>query len=88
MNNEDVAKVLKIGIRTIDRVKKKFVENGFEGAFENSPTTRVFKRVSDGEVEAHLVALSCSKALKVFQNGIYDYYARIKSLKLYPLIQV
>jgi transposase len=68
MNNEDVAKVLKIGIRTIDRVKKKFVENGFEAALENSPTTRVYERVSDGEVEAHLIALSCSKAPEGFSK--------------------
>ncbi len=68
MNNEDVAKVLKIGIRTIDRVKKKFVENGVEAALENSPTTRVYQRVSDGEVEAHLVALSCSTAPEGFSK--------------------
>lgn len=68
MTNEDVAKVLKIGIRTIDRVKKKFVENGFEAALENNPTTRVYERVTDGEVEAHLIALSCSKAPEGFSK--------------------
>lgn len=66
VNNEDVAKVLKIGSRTIDRLKKKFVEEGFEAALENRPTTRVYKRKADGDVEAHLVALSCSKAPKGF----------------------
>jgi transposase len=68
MSNEDVARVLKIGIRTIDRVKKKFVENGFKAALENSPTTRVYERVADGEVEAHLIALSCSKAPEGFSK--------------------
>lgn len=68
VNNEKVAKVLKIGIRTIDRVKKKFVESGFEAALENSPTTRVYERVSDGEAEAHLIALSCSKAPEGFSK--------------------
>jgi transposase len=62
VNNEEVAKVLKIGMRTIDRVKKKFVEEGFEAALENSPTTRVYEKKADGDVEAHLVALACSKA--------------------------
>lgn len=66
VNNEDVARVLKIGSRTIDRLKKKFVEEGFEAALENRPTTRVYKRKADGDVEAHLVALSCSKAPKGF----------------------
>lgn len=60
VKNEDVAKVLKIGPRTIDRVKKRFVEEGFESALTNKPTTRVYPRKADGDVEAHLVALSCS----------------------------
>src|SRR5215217_1003419 len=58
VNNEDVARVLKIGERTIDRVKRRFVEDGFDAALENKPTTRVYDRKADGEVEAHLVALS------------------------------
>jgi len=62
VNNEDVVKVLKIGMRTIDRVKKKFVEEGYDAALENSPSTRVYERKADGDVEAHLVALACSKA--------------------------
>lgn len=62
VKNEDVAKVLKIGTRTIDRVKKKFVEDGFEAALENRPTTRIYARKADGDIEAHLVALACSKA--------------------------
>lgn len=66
VNNEDVAKVLNIGARTIDRLKKKFVEEGFEAALENRPTTRVYERKADGDVEAHLVALSCSKAPEGF----------------------
>lgn len=66
VNNEDVAKVLKIGSRTIDRLKKKFVEEGYEAVLENRPTTRVYERKTDGDVEAHLVALSCSKAPEGF----------------------
>ncbi len=66
VNNEDVAKVLKIGLRTIDRLKKKFVEEGYEAAMENRPTSRIYDRKADGDVEAHLVALSCSKAPEGF----------------------
>ena len=68
VKNEDVAKVLKIGDRTIDRLKKKFVEEGYESALENRPTTRVYDRKADGDVEAHLVALSCSKAPEGFSR--------------------
>lgn len=66
--NEEVARVLKIGVRTIDRVKKRFVEEGFEAALENRPTSRVYDRIADGEVEAHLIALSCSKAPEGFSK--------------------
>lgn len=66
VNNEDVAKVLKIGLRTIDRLKKKFVEEGYDAAMENRPTSRIYDRKADGDVEAHLVALSCSKAPEGF----------------------
>lgn len=68
VNNEQVAKVLKIGARTIDRVKRKFVEEGYEAALENRPTTRMYKRKADGDFEAHLVALSCSKAPEGFSR--------------------
>ena len=68
IRNEDITRVLKIGSRTIDRVKKKFVEQGIEAALENSPTTRVYERKTDGDVEAHLIALSCSKPPKGFSR--------------------
>ena len=68
VNNEEVSRVLKIGDRTIDRLKKKFVEEGYEAALENRPTTRVYDRKADGDVEAHLVELSCSKAPEGFSR--------------------
>jgi transposase len=68
VKNEDIAKVLKVGLRTIDRVKKKFVEEGFDAALENRPTSRVYKRKADGDVEAHLIALACSKAPEGFSK--------------------
>jgi transposase len=68
ISNEEVARVLKIGDRTIDRLKKKFVEEGYEAALENRPTTRIYDRKADVEVEAHLVALSCSKAPEGFSR--------------------
>ena len=49
-------------------LKRKFVEEGFEAALENSPTTRVYERTADSDVEAHLVALSCSPAPEGFST--------------------
>lgn len=60
MKNEDVAHVLKISMRKIDRVKKRFVEEGIESALSRRTGERLYKKKADGEFEAHLVALSCS----------------------------
>lgn len=69
VSNEEIARVLKIGDRTIDRIKKKFVEQGLEAALSNSSaTTRIYKKKTDGELEAHLIALSCSKPPKGFSR--------------------
>ncbi|SDF77702.1 Homeodomain-like domain-containing protein [Mucilaginibacter pineti] len=53
-------------MRTIDRVKKKFIEDGFEGVLDRRPTRRVYETKSDGDVEAKLVALCCSEPPKGF----------------------
>jgi len=61
VTNEQISKVLKVGMRTIDRIKKKFIEEGFEQALERRPTRRVYERKADGEIEAKLVTLCCSE---------------------------
>src|SRR5665811_1194517 len=61
VTNEQISKVLKVGTRTIDRVKKKFVEEGFEAVLERRPSSRVYDVKIDGEVEAKLVKLCCSE---------------------------
>ncbi len=59
--NEELSRVLKIGMRKIDRIKKRFVEEGIDitlnGKREGS---RIYSKKADGDFEAHLVALSCS----------------------------
>ncbi|SFW87024.1 helix-turn-helix domain-containing protein, partial [Chitinophaga sancti] len=42
VTNEQISKVLKVGMRTIDRVKKKFIEEGFEGVLERRPSNRIY----------------------------------------------
>jgi transposase len=68
ITNEQISKVLKIGMRTIDRVKKRFVEEGFEGVLERRATTRIYEPKIDGEVEAKLVTLCCSTPPKGFSR--------------------
>ena len=64
VTNEQLSRVLKIGMRTIDRIKKKFVEEGLEATLERRPTSRIYERKVDGEVEAKLVTLCCSEPPK------------------------
>jgi len=52
----------------IDRVKQRFVEEGFEVCLARKPMSKVKEKKADGEVEAHLIALSCSKAPKGFSR--------------------
>ena len=61
VTNEQISKVLKVGMRTIDRVKAKFIEEGMEGVLERKPTERVYGKKVDGELEAKLVQLACSE---------------------------
>lgn len=57
----DVAHVLRISMRKVDRVKKRFVEEGLDAALGSNQGQRVHERKADGDFEAHLLALSCSK---------------------------
>ena len=62
--NEEVCKVLRIGMRTIDRVKKRFVEDGLEAALKMAPSLREYEKLVDGDMEAHLIALACGEPPK------------------------
>ncbi|MCD6146686.1 MAG: IS630 family transposase [Thermoplasmata archaeon] len=58
--NEEMARVLNISMKKIDRVKRRFVEESFEVALNGKKGSRVYTKKADGDFEAHLVALSCS----------------------------
>ena len=59
--NEEISRVLNTSMRKIDRVKKRFVLDGLDGALHGRKRSRVYVKKADGDFEAHLVALSCSK---------------------------
>jgi hypothetical protein len=44
-----------------DTTKKRFVENGLEVALCGQPNEREYEKKVDGDLEAHLIALSCSE---------------------------
>ena len=60
--NEQISQVLRINMRTIDRVKQRFIEEGFEACLDRKPMGKTKPKKADGDLEAHLIALSCSKA--------------------------
>ena len=60
--NEQIASVLHVNTKTVERVKQRFVEEGFEACIERKAYPQAKEIKADGDFEAHLVALSCSKA--------------------------
>ena len=65
---EDVAGILRISMRKVDRVKRRFVEDGLEAALGGQQGQRAHERKADGDFEAHLMALSCSKPPQGFSR--------------------
>jgi transposase len=59
--NEEIAQILNISMRKIDRVKERFVSDGIEVALNGRKRNRVYEKKTDGDFEAHLVAVSCGE---------------------------
>lgn len=57
--DEDIRKALSINVRTVEKVRQRFVEEGFEAALNPKPASRRKPRKIDGKNEAHLIALVC-----------------------------
>ena len=57
-----ISDVLPVSMKKIDRVKRRFVEQGLEAALDKRKAEWSHTRKADGDFEAHLVALSCSKS--------------------------
>lgn len=58
---QQLADVLPVSLRKIDRVKRRFVEEGLEAALGKRKPERQYVKKADGDFEAHLLALSCSQ---------------------------
>ncbi|NOR46888.1 MAG: IS630 family transposase [Methanosarcinaceae archaeon] len=59
--NEEIAHILNISMRKIDRVKERFVSESIEVALNGRKRNRIYDKKADGDFEAHLVAVSCSE---------------------------
>ena len=62
LSNEQIAQVLHINPKTVERVKQRFVEEGFDQCMDRKPYPKKGPLKTDGDFEAHLIALSCSEA--------------------------
>ena len=59
--DEDIRKALSINVRTVEKVRQRFVEEGLEAALNPKPASRTKPRKIDGKNEAHLIALVCGE---------------------------
>ena len=64
--NKEISEFLQVGERMVERIKKRFVEDGLDYALEDKPSEREYQSKSDGDFEAKLIALSCSEAPEGF----------------------
>ena len=59
--DDRIAEALDCGVRTVERVRQRFVERGLEAALARKPQDRPSRlRKLDGRAEARLIALACS----------------------------
>lgn len=66
-NREDkeIAKMYHCHVKTVENVRKRLVEEGMQRALERKAQEKPSRQKKlDGKQEAHLIALSCSKAPK------------------------
>jgi transposase len=56
-----IAEAVRVSAHTIERVRRRFVEEGLEAALLPRPSPRVYARKLNGAQEAKLVALACSE---------------------------
>jgi transposase len=59
LSDEAIAQALHIGTATVERIRKRFVEEGLEAALAERPRPGGQRKL-DGKQEAFLIALACS----------------------------
>ena len=61
MRDEEIAQALKVGTATVERVRRRCVNEGVEAALGRREQLRRRERKLDGSGQAHLMALACSQ---------------------------
>ncbi len=78
LKDTEIAKAIRISCLTVERVRKRFVEEGLESALNPKVQIRRRAKKLDGEAEAFLVATACSTA----PVGYKDWTLQLLSNKL------
>jgi transposase len=60
-SDEQIREALDVGMATICRARQSFVEEGLQLTLQPRPRNRRYDHKLDGDQEAHLIALACSK---------------------------
>lgn len=80
----ETANALNVGQATVERIRKRYSQEGLESAINRKPTNREYERKIDGKAEAHLVALVCGAP----PSGYADWTLRLLAEQLVILEQV
>ena len=59
--DEEIRRDYQVGQRTIERLRKRFVEEGFEITLAGKPQTKFREKKIDGRLEARLIVLRCTE---------------------------
>ena len=59
--DEAISRALDVGIATVGRVRRRYVEAGMERVLNRKPSCRQYEHKIDGNSEAHPVALTCGE---------------------------
>jgi transposase len=79
-SNEAIAVALNVGTATVERVRHRFAESGWQAALYPKPRPKRAPTKMDGAAEAHLIALTCSAppdgqkrwTLRLLANGMVE----------------
>lgn len=58
-SDPEIIEALGCSRSSVERMRKRFVEEGLEASLDPKPSRRVYERKLDGKAEAHLIALAC-----------------------------
>jgi len=61
-SDEQISEALDVTVQTVERIRRQLLEEGFDAVLSRHEyTQKVSRKKIDRDVEAHLIALSCSK---------------------------